>query len=562
MPIEPTIPISLPFWLLSLTPIVVLLVLLVVARWTAAQAGPIGYLTAALLGLLFFQMPIDTLAIGTAKGFWDAVFILYIVWTALALYELVRAAHVFDVFREGIQEFTPNRLVQFFAFGLVFVLFLQSTAGFGTPIAVVAPLLVGLGIKPLYAVSLALIGHVWGNSYGGLAISWIAMNLVVPVTQPTVTLLVSSLLLAIAVAASALTLAIVFGGRRALKDAWLLLVALIALYGLGQMAIAPFIPELAAIVPATLGLGAIYWLGRMPRYQEEMAGDVRQEILAEGDGELGADDGRPRPEAATGGGEAGRRPSLAIGFIPYYGLVGFMLLGLALTQFVPALAGIGLGFGFPATATGYGIAQEATPVYSGLNPIDHPGTAILLSVILGYVVFASRGYIPRDEYKPLLRRVAKNAVPTSVAIVGFLAMSSTMEHSGQIYVLAQGIAAVLSPALYAGAAVLIGILGAFMTSSNTASNILFSPLHVEAAQALGINQGLVLGGQMAGGAYGNAIAPANVALGTGTARIAGQEGAVLRQTLPWALGVGLLGALIVVGLYFVPGLQVPGGVAP
>lgn len=556
MPAEPTIPIDVLYWLLAVVPIAALLVLLVVLRWSASQAGPVGFLTAAAIALLFFRTPVATLAIGTAKGFWDALLILYIVWTALALYEVARAAHVFDAFREGIQQFTPNRLVQFFAFALVFVLFLQSTAGFGTPIAVVAPLLIGLGIKPLYAVSFALIGHVWGNSYGGLAISWLAMNLVVDVTQPTVTLVVSSVLLAVAVVASALTLTLYFGGRSALRDGWLLVAVLVVIYGLGQLAIAPFIPELAAIVPVTIALGGIYWLGRLPRYQEEMAGDVRQEVLATAEEDPPGDtQTEERTEQATGpeGGE-GRRPSLALGFTPYYALVGFMFLALGLTQLVPALGQIELGFGFPATATGYGIVQEAEPVYSGLNPINHPGTAILLAVVTGYLVFAARGFISHDELAPLLGRVAKSAVPTSVAIVGFLTMSSAMEHSGQIYVLAHGIAAVLPAALYAGASVLIGILGAFMTSSNTASNILFSPLHTEAAQTLGVNQGIVLGGQMAGGAYGNAIAPANVVLGTGTARIPGQEGEVLRQTLPWTLALGLFGALILVALTYLTGI--------
>ncbi|MDI7275030.1 MAG: L-lactate permease, partial [Anaerolineae bacterium] len=237
MPQEPAIPIDLLYWLLAFTPLATLLILLVVFRWKAAQAGPVGYLVAAVIALLFFRTPIQTLAIGTAKGFWDAVFILYIVWTALALYEVAKAGNVFESFRVGVRQFTPNRLVQFLAFGLVFVLFLQATAGFGTPIAVVAPLLIGLGIRPLYAVSLALIGHVWGNSFGALAISWLAMNLVVPVTEPTTTLVLAGLLLTLSIVASALTLTYAFGGRSALREGWLLIVVLVIIYGLGQLLI-------------------------------------------------------------------------------------------------------------------------------------------------------------------------------------------------------------------------------------------------------------------------------------------------------------------------------------
>ena len=548
MPEEPAIPINLLNWLLALTPLAVLLILLVVLRWKAAQAGPAGYLVAAAIAVLFFRTPIQTLAIGTAKGFWDAVFILYIVWTALALYEVAKGGNVFEAFRVGVREFTPNRLVQFLAFGLVFVLFLQATAGFGTPIAVVAPLLIGLGIRPLYAVSLALIGHVWGNSFGSLAISWLAMNLVVPVTEPTMTLVVASVLLALAILASALTLTYAFGGRSALRDGWPLILALVIIYGLGQLAIAPFVPELAALVPAAVALGAIYWLGRRPRYQTQMAGDVRQEILIERSAgpEVSTEEAERRREAQA---ERLARPPLLLGFVPYIALVGFLLMALALTRAYPALESLELGFGFPETTTGYGVTREAEEVYSGLNPISHPGTSVLLAVLLGYAALHAGGYIRREQVPEILRQTAGNALPASVAVIGFLAMSQTMDHGGQIFVLARGIAEVLGPALYSGASVFIGALGAFVTSSNTASNVLFSPLHVQAAQSLGINEGIVLGGQMAGGAYGNAIAPANMVLGTGTAQITGQEGAVLRQTLPWTLVVSLLGALVTIGIY-------------
>src|SRR5690606_32002524 len=163
------------------------------------------------------------------------------------------------------------RLVQFYALALVFALFLQATAGFGTPIAVVAPLLIGLGIRPIYAVAFPLVAHVWGNSFGVLAIAWLAMNLVVTVTDPTSTVILAGVLRAVAVLAGAVTLAYAFGGGRALRDSALLIAVLAVLYGLGQIAILPFVPELAALVPASLALAAIYWLGRRPRYQQEMA---------------------------------------------------------------------------------------------------------------------------------------------------------------------------------------------------------------------------------------------------------------------------------------------------
>ena len=494
-----------------------------------------------------------TLGVAGAKGFWDALFFLYIVWAAFFLYEVVRSAGVFEVFREDISAFTSNRLVQFLAFGIVFVLFLQASAGFGTPIAVVAPILVSLGLRPLYAVALALIGHVWGDSFGSLAISWIAMQLVVEVSQPTIVVTTAAILLALAVAFSVVTLVWYFGGAAALTRGWLLMLVLAAVYGLGQLAIAPFIPELAAVVPATVALGVVFLVPRvLPGYAERMEYETNPQIMQEGTSfaEAGGEDSDGEREAGpeAAGNRERQLPPLLIGFVPYYGLVVFAILGLALTELVEPLGQLEIGLRFPPVETGYGIVQEGTDVYSGLNPIGHPGTYILLSALVGYFVFRARSYLEGTPAADLLMRTQQNAVPPSVAIVGFLTLAQVMDHSGQTFVLAQGIAEVAPAFLYPAAAAFIGILGAFITSSNTASNILFSPLHQQAATTLGIGDGVVLGAQMAGGAFGNAIAPANVALGTGTTGISGQEGAVLRITLVWTAIMGVLGALVAVAI--------------
>jgi lactate permease len=89
----------------------------------------------------------------------------------------------------------------------------------------------------------------------------------------------------------------------------------------------------------------------------------------------------------------------------------------------------------------------------------------------------------------------------------------------------------------------IGLLGSFMTTSNTSSNVLFAPLQQTVAAAEGLSEAAVISGQHAGGAIGNSIAPANIVLGTGTAGINGREGRVLRLVLPWAVAVTALAGL-------------------
>ena len=108
------------------------------------------------------------------------------------------------------------------------------------------------------------------------------------------------------------------------------------------------------------------------------------------------------------------------------------------------------------------------------------------------------------------------------------------------YVLAEGLGRAAGP-LYPLAAPFIGLLGAFMTGSNTNSNVVFAPLQQQAAQFLGISVALILAAQTTGGALGSMLAPAKLIVGCSTAGLAGQEGKVLKKTL----GPGLIIAAVV-----------------
>lgn len=142
------------------------------------------------------------------------------------------------------------------------------------------------------------------------------------------------------------------------------------------------------------------------------------------------------------------------------------------------------------------------------------------------------------------------AIPASVPIVTFLVMASMMNHAGQTQTLALGLSAVEPAAVYAFLANGIGAVGAFATSSSTSSNVLFSDLQVNVAQIKGLPVSTILAAQSAGGALGNAIAPANIVMGASTAEINGKEGIIMRKTLPWtAAAFAVTGAVTVALAY-------------
>lgn len=531
------VPITIGFWLLALVPLAALLILLVGLRWTAAQAGALGFFIAAIIALFVFQAGFQTVAVATAKGIWDAIFILYVVWPALLLYEVTDKAGAFSVMRTKLEQYTKSRLLLVLAIGWVFASFLQGIAGFGTPIAIVAPLLVGVGVNPIMAVVIPLVGHAWANMFGTLAVGWLATIRVVDLINPTSTAFIAALFLWVVNLLGGLTIAWLYGRWRAVVLA-LPAVAIISLiHGGGELLLTTVNPIISNFVPATVALGAMFGITFLPYYRE--AEPVKSQIF---EGEKGK-------EAADGGEPEEPKMSVHAAFLPYYTLIAVSLAGLLITPLNNFLGQVEVGFPYPRVETGFGAVTPAEEVYGGFEVFTHPGTFLLIAVVVGYAFYKLRGKYENGIDREIPASTAENAVPASIAILGFLTLSKIMDHAGMTEVLALGIAVVSPPALFAFLSNFIGILGAFMTSSNTASNILFAPLQSDVARATVLNQALVVGAQSAGGAIGNAIAPANVVLGTGTAKIIGQEGTVLRYTLPWSILVGVLVGAVAVAIY-------------
>ncbi len=537
---EAQLPLDLLSWVLALVPIIVLMLLLVAFRWKGIEAGPVGVLAATVIALLVFRTDLRTLAIASGKGLWDAVFILYVVWTALLLYLVTVRAGAFDALRRGFIEFSRNELFLVLAIGWVFSSFFQGVAGFGAPIAVTAPLLIGVGVRPIYAVVIPLIAHTWAKMFGTLGVGWLAMLNVVDVADPTSTAVQTGILLWLVNLLGGLGVAWMYGRMPALRHSLPMILIISAIHGGVQLGMMYVDPILSTFVAGTLALAALYPLSRWRRYREPAEG-IEDRPAMQPDSNIDSSDVKD---------DDSQRQVMGMGLalFPYILLTVTAILALTVRPVNDFLSQVQIGLPFPAAQTGYNLTRPAADPYSSFAPLTHPGTFVLLAALASLIVYRSRGFMNRSnsegEKEGLWSNLVKDSVPSSIAISSFLVMSKIMDHSGQTTVLAQGLAAVATPTIFAFAANWIGILGAFMTSSSTASNILFSPLQSQAAEALGgLSQSSALAGQGAGGATGNVIAPANIVLGAGTARIAGQEGAILRQALPWTVLTGVLTGL-------------------
>ena len=520
--------VDLAQWLFALVPVLVLLVLLVRFHWKGIEAGPAAVFTAAVVGLLAYDTPLRTLAVAAGKGIWDAVFILYVVWTALLLYLVTLRAGGFDALRKGFMEFSRNELFLVLGIGWVFASFFQGVAGFGAPIAVTAPLLVGIGVRPVYAVLIPLIAHTWAKMFGTLGVGWLAMLRVADVDDVLRTAVESAILLAILNLIGAIGVTWMYGKMPAVRHGLPLILIIAAIHGGGQLAMMWVNPVLSSFIAGTVALAALFPLSRWRRYSEPADIPERPAMAGEPITDEGAHAGDD-PPAGMG---------LGLALFPYVLLSVVAILASGVPAIRDELGRLQIGVPFPSVTTGLGDVLAAADPYSPISLLTHPGTFLLLTALVALVVYRRKGcYDPSRTGGPgLWRNLVKDSVPSSIAITSFLTMSKLMDHSGQTTVLALGIAAVATAPVYAFAANWIGALGGFMTSSSTASNILFSQLQVQAAESLdGLNQSPVLAAQATGGTIGNVIAPANIVIGTSAVGIGGEEGSILRKALPWTV---------------------------
>ncbi|SFQ02167.1 L-lactate permease [Tranquillimonas alkanivorans] len=465
--------------LLAAAPLGVVLVGLGVLKRSAAVAGVLGVVVATVLALTYFRPAgsAATLAlVAGAEAAHATATILWIILPALALFAFQKRTGAIDRIRNALAHITEERRVQAILIAWFFGLFVEGAAGFGTPVALGAPLLVGLGYSPARAVSLALLGHAAGVSFGAVGTPVLAQVEVTGLGGRDIAGRTATLH---AIAAPVLLgLMVRLAGDTPLTRAELGTTGLAALcFLVPYLAIAWTIgPELPTLGGALIGVSAFIAI-------------------------------RLRGGRAAGLGFGGLRADL----LPYLVILVLVLF----TRLIPPLRQALASYVWQ-----WEIAPGATV---GFQPAYHPGTILLLGLLAGALVGTRRRTLGGAVAEAIWR-----ILPVALALLAMLALSRIMVQFGMIDLLAAAAArtGVLWPLLSPA----VGVLGTFITGSATASNILFSELQVTTATALSLGPGLMAASQGFGAAIGNVIAPHNIIAGSATVGMIGREGDVLTRT--------------------------------
>lgn len=524
------IPINLFFWSLCVVPIVLLLVLMIGFQWGASKAAPFTLAVTIILGVVFFKANGTVISSELLKAVWNSTGIVLVIITAILLYEVSSESKAFDTLNQLFRKLAPNELIRIMLIGIVFASFLQGITGFGVPVLVTAPLLLNIGVAPMWAVIIPLLGHSWAGTFGTLALGWDALLIQTGIEDKALifqSALYGSFFLLILTVFFSYIIAYFYGGWKGVKKGFIAVAVISLIQGGGQMIFAIINPELAAFVPSAISLLAIIGLSKTPLYRTEWK-LTNSRIMT-----------RITEEAYP----AKIPMSTNQALLPYYLVTVISLVVLLVPLVTNYLGAFSFGPRFGETQTGYGVINSAIDQYAPLTPLTHASMFLLIASLLSYFYYRKKGLIKGRALNTLFVRALKKAWSPSIAVFSLLSISRVMAGTGQTFVLAQGISTVLKEQ-YVFIAPFIGLLGSFITGSNMSSNILFGDFQLQVAELIGLKTPAILGAQTAGGGIGTAIAPGNIILGTTTAGILGSEGKVLIKIIPWTLAAAAIFGLL------------------
>lgn len=500
-------------WILAFLPILVLLATILLFQWGAPKSGAISWFTAILIAIIAFGADRHLLALANSKGMSLCLYVLLIIWGAVFLYNIVEKIGAIKVIGDTMTKVTEDRLLQCLLMSWCFASFMQGIAGFGVPVAVVAPIMVVMGFPPAVAAATCLVGHSWSISFGSMGSSYYTIQLVTKIPGEIIGPWMA-ILFAVPILATGLAVAHIYGGFPALKKSVPAVVATSVIMSFMSWLINIMgAAQLATLIPAIIGCGTLAVMSRTKYYRSNTT--VKDAPKSEG-GPMG----------------------FHLAFSPYYILILLSIL----TQ-VKAISNIFAtytwGLDYPAVQTSLGYAVKAEKLYSRINIFSHPAPLLVMAALLGYVIFKLYGKWQPGAAISAVKITFSQCVPTSIGIASMVMMALIMNDTGMTNVLAQGMAKATG-ILFPIVSPFIGVLGAFLTGSNTNSNVMFGALQIETAKVLGISTVIMAAVQSVGGSVGCSIAPSKVLIGTATVGLNGRESEVMNRTIPYCLLISLL----------------------
>ena len=547
--------------LLAALPIVAIFVFMVGFRWPATKAMPLAFVITLVLALFIWKTPGNWIVASTVNGVVIAFKILFIVFGALLLLFTMRESGAIEAINRGFTTISADKRVQAIIIAWLFGGFIEGSAGFGTPAALAAPLLLSLGFPALAAVMVALIANVTPVSFGAVGtptLLGIQPSLDIPSVQEYIAqsgLTYAEYIQQIGVwtalqhALPGLLLPLImvvmmtrfFGEKRSIKAG--LAIWPYALFA-GFCFVGPYVavalllgPEFPSLVGGLLGLAILIPATRAGFLVPKTTWDFPDRSKWEKNwmGSISME----KPGAA--------KRSILKAWMPYV-MIGLLLV-LTRVRTLPFYEWI-------KSADIPYAGLFGTTVSGTIDPLYNPGIIpFILVSLLCIPLFGMKRREVGAAWSEALKRIKNPVIALIFAVPMVRIMMQSGNNPGEIMGMPIAMATAMSgifqgswPAIDA----FIGALGSFMAGSNTVSNMLFSLFQFSIAEQQGMSTILLVSLQNIGGAMGNMICVHNVIAACATVGLVGVEGLLIRRNLlPMAIVGGIVGIIGLILVYTV-----------
>ncbi|MGS0688154.1 L-lactate permease [Nakamurella sp. GG22] len=540
--------------LIAALPLVTLFVLLGALKWKAWQAGIASLVVALAVAIFAFGMPAGQALLAASEGAAFGLFpIIWIVLTAIWIFRMTELTGYDLVLRRAFGSLSPDQRIQAIIIAFCFGALLEALAGFGTPVAVTAVMLIAVGITPIKAAGVALVANTAPVAFGAIAVPITTLGKITGLDPNLLGAMVGrqTPILAIFVP---LILVLMVDGKRGVRQTWLAaVVAGVAFGGAQFLSSNYFNYQVADIIAALAGALAVVLLLRVWQPSEIVTAEsiaALEPVVPAGSpakartGNTGGSDTTGGSADAAETGPVSKREAL-LAFAPYLIVVAlFTLVSFGpLKDFLDTHSG--WKFAWPGLEV---LNSEGKPLAAStfnFNVWTAGGTVLLVAGILTAAVYR----LSVSRALGALGAVVVQLKWTILTVVAVLALSYVMNFSGQTVTL--GLALAATGGFFAFLSPVVGWIGVAVTGSDTSANSLFGLLQTTAATKTGISPYLLAAANTSGGVLGKMISPQNLAIAAVVVGMEHKEHVLFRKVIWWSLGL-LLGMCVLVYLQSTP----------
>jgi lactate permease len=517
---------------LASLPILALLLTLGVWRIAAWKAALTGLGLATLVALFAYHMPVLTTLSAVAYGGAFGLFpICWIVFWAIVLYRISLESGKFEIIKDSIGNLTRDPHLQALLIAFALGAFIEGACGFGTPVAVAAAMLTGLGFTPFHAACICLLANTAPVAFGSLGLPLITLAGVTGLELRKLSSDVGRICAPISVIIPSYLVKIM-GGWSALGRVLLATLVCGISFASAQFLVSNFIgPYLTDIIASITAILALIILFRVWKPSEPAAS---------------ADGPQKNIKLSTN--------DILIAWSPY-GLLVVLVLIWGVSSVKGWLDSATFVFNWPFL---HDQVLRVPPVVKSVAPYAAKYTLNSLSISGTACMFAAIGSsfvldMPVTQTSHIILSTARQLFHTFITIAAVVAMAFLMNYSGATATLALALAA--TGAVFPFFSPLLGWLGVFLSGSDTASNALFGNLQVVTARQLGVNPVLMAAANSSGGVMGKMISLQSIAVAAAATGLpSSDEGKLFRFTLKHSvLLIVFVGFITLFYTYVMPG---------